>query len=310
MALTRIVAVVGGVGGAKLAHGLAQILPPEQLTIIVNTGDDFWHYGLKICPDLDTVMYTLSGLVNKTNGWGLAGDTTAMLDMMRQYGQNPWFGLGDRDVATHLLRTQALAAGERLTEVTAKLASALGIGPRLLPMSDQTVATKVETVEHGVLGFQNYFVQHRWQPTVTALRYEGSETATPSPEVTEALQNADAVLIAPSNPWLSVAPIFSVPGMRDLLSRDIPRIAISPIVQGSALKGPAAKLMAELGYEPTAAAVADYYGDVINGFVYDQRDAGLTISTKRAVMFDTIMQTEADRAALARQVLDWIESWG
>lgn len=310
MALNRIVVLVGGVGGAKLAHGLAQILEPEQLTIVVNTGDDFWHYGLRVCPDLDTVMYTLSGVVDKTNGWGVAGDTRQMLDMLRRYGEDAWFGIGDRDIATHLLRSMWLREGRTLTQITRELASRLGIRHPMLPMTDQPVATMVNTVEYGELEFQTYFVRYRWQPTVTSLRFAGIEAACVTPDVRQAIEAADAILIAPSNPWLSIAPILDVPGMRDLIqSRRVPRVAVTPIIGGQAVKGPAAKLMAELGYIPSAEAVAGYYGDIINAFVYDQRDAALQLSVPRAAMFDTLMETEADRARLAREVMDWIKGW-
>jgi len=302
----KVVVLVGGVGGAKLAHGLAQILPPENLTVIVNTGDDFWHYGLKICPDLDTVMYTLSGLVDKTNGWGVGGDTTRMLEALGRFGETPWFRLGDQDVATHLLRTNGLHAGERLTTITGKLNKALGVCCTVLPMTDTPVSTMLDTVEHGELEFQPYFVRHRWQPTVTAIRYAGIETASVSAEACAALLAADVILIGPSNPWLSIAPILSVPAMRDLLvARDVPRVAVSPIVGGKAIKGPAAKLMAELGYTVSAQTVAQVYGNAINGFVYDEADADLRIAGLDAVTFDTVMQSEADRATLARHILAW-----
>lgn len=302
----NVVVLVGGVGGAKLAHGLAQILPPENLTVIVNTGDDFWHYGLRICPDLDTVMYTLSGLVDKVNGWGVAGDSTRMLEALGRYGELPWFKLGDQDVATHLLRTNELQAGERLTTITGKLNRALGVQLAVLPMSDALVSTMLDTVEYGELEFQVYFVRYRWQPTVTAIRYAGIEAANVSEEVKAAIGAADIIMIAPSNPWLSICPILSLPGMRDLLiSRDIPRVAVSPIVGGKAIKGPAAKLMAELGYTVSAQTVVQVYGDVINGFVYDERDADLHVSGLDTVMFDTVMQSDADRAVLARQILEW-----
>lgn len=310
MALNKIVVLVGGVGGAKMAHGLAQILAPDRLTVIVNTGDDFWHYGLKICPDLDTVMYTLAGLVDKTNGWGVAGDTVNTLDALNRYGEKPWFRLGDQDMATHLLRTQAMRAGESLTAITTQLTTRLGIGHTVLPMTDTDVPTMIETVEYGELEFQEYFVRYRWQPTVKAIRYVGMEHARITPQVAAALVDADAVLIAPSNPWLSVMPILSVPGMREaLLARDIPRIAVSPIVSGQALKGPAAKIMGELGYpELSARTVAAVYTTmgVINGFVYDERDAALAIHDPRAVTFDTVMTSEAHRAALAEHILDWL----
>lgn len=311
MALNRIVVLVGGVGGAKLAHGLAQIVKPENLTIVVNTGDDFWHYGLRVCPDLDTVFYTLSGLVDPVNGWGVAEDTTTTLESLRRYGEDGWFRLGDRDLATHLLRSLWLREGWTLTRVMDELRARLGVPQRLLPMTDADVATVVDTVEHGELAFQDYFVRHRWQPTVTAIRYRGIETAAIPPEVADAIAGADAILFGPSNPWLSIAPILALPGMRELIrSRDVPRVALSPIIQGSAVKGPAAKLMAELGYEPSAESVARYYGDLINGYVYDERDAGLNLSVARAVTFDTLMQTQADRARLAGQMLDWIGHWG
>lgn len=306
----RIVVLVGGVGGAKLAHGLAQILTPGQLTIIVNTGDDFWHYGLRVCPDMDTVMYTLSGLVDKTNGWGVAGDTRAMLGALRRYGEDTWFGLGDQDIATHLLRTQALQRGERLTLIMRRLTSALGIPHPILPMTDAPVATRVDTVEYGELEFQEYFVRYRWQPTMKGIRFDGVDAASLSPEVSEALAQADAILFGPSNPWLSIAPILSVPGMREALTaRDVPRVAVTPIVDGQAIKGPAAKLMAELGYQVSPHTVADYYGNVINGFVYDKRDAALDLKGVRATTLDTVMQTEQDRARLALEVLNWLESW-
>ncbi|MCB9453602.1 MAG: 2-phospho-L-lactate transferase [Anaerolineaceae bacterium] len=306
----NVVVFVGGVGGAKLAYGLAHILPPENLTIIVNTGDDFWHYGLRVCPDLDTIMYTLSGLVNKTNGWGIDGDTRAVLDAMQRYGEAPWFQLGDQDIATHLLRTQALADGETLTQITTKLNTALGVQHRVLPMTDAPVATMVDTVDQGELAFQTYFVRHRWQPVVKSLRFEGVEAAAVTPEVRAALQSADVILIGPSNPWLSIAPILAVPGMRELiLAYDVPRVAVSPIIGGKAVKGPAAKLMVELGYEQTAQAVADYYGEVINGFVVDTVDAGLSLGVQHTANFEIIMNSESDRISVAKNVLQWIQAW-
>lgn len=308
----HVVALVGGVGGAKLAAGLVQILPPEQLTIVVNTGDDFWHYGLRICPDLDTVMYTLGGLVDPVNGWGVAGDTTALLDALKRYGEDAWFRLGDQDVATHLLRSEALRNGERLTEVTRQLTNKLGILHPLLPMTDAPVETMIDTVEYGELPFQTYFVRYRWQPTMKALRYAGADHAEASPEVIAALENADAILIAPSNPWLSLAPMLAVKPVRELLlEKNVPRVAVSPIVAGTAIKGPAAKLMAELGYDVSPRSVADFYGDLISGFVYDIQDSNLKISGKKTFMTDTIMRDQADRERLAGQILDWItaEVW-
>ncbi len=308
----RIVVLVGGVGGAKLAHGLAQIVPPEHLTVIVNTGDDFWHYGLRICTDLDTVMYTLSGLVDPANGWGVGGDTVLTLEALRRFGEQPWFRLGDQDLATHLIRTEALRAGESLTSVTRRLTSALGILHPILPMTDAEMPTIIETVEQGTLEFQEYFVKQRWQPTVTRIDYANAERATLSAEVIAALDQADLILFGPSNPWLSIAPILAVPGMRDrLLARDVPRVALSPIVGGQALKGPAAKLMAELGYTVSASAVAEYYGAIINGFVYDDRDRHLNIAHEalRATTLNSVMHTDADRATLAAAMLTWVQTW-
>ncbi|MCC6615898.1 MAG: 2-phospho-L-lactate transferase [Anaerolineae bacterium] len=305
----NIVALVGGVGGAKLAHGLAQVLPPENLTVVVNTGDDFWLHGLRICPDFDTVMYTLGGVVDPVNGWGVRGDTVAMLGALQRYGETPWFRLGDQDLATHLLRTEALRSGERLTTIMQRLTKALGIHSSILPMTDDEVSTIVDTVEFGRLSFQDYFVRHRWQPTVRTLAYDGVERATVTPEVVHAVADADAIMIGPSNPWLSLAPMLALPGLRDaLLARDIPRIAITPIVDGKAIKGPAAKLMAELGYEVSAQSVAEFYREYINGFIYDQVDIHSRRPDMRHLLTNTIMQTDADRAELAQQALMWIES--
>ncbi|MFN8529909.1 MAG: 2-phospho-L-lactate transferase [Anaerolineae bacterium] len=311
--MKQLVVMVGGVGGAKLAHGLAQILSPERLTIIVNTGDDFWHYGLKVCPDLDTVTYTLAGVVDKVNGWGVAGDTTAMLEALRRYGEDAWFRLGDRDIATHLLRTQAIRSGASLTTITRRLTKSLGILHTVLPMTDAETPTMIDTVEYGEIEFQVYFVKHRWQPTVKAVRYAGMESACLSAEVVGALSAADAILFAPSNPWLSIAPILAVPGMRDAIcARNVPRVAISPIVDGKAIKGPAAKLMAELGYgEVSARAVANYYDTIINGYIYDQRDANQPVAQLglRTAMMDTLMNNDTDRAVLADRILNWINDW-
>ncbi len=306
----KVVVLVGGVGGAKLAYGLAQLLPPEQLTIIVNTGDDFWLYGLRICPDLDTILYTLSGLVDPVNGWGVAGDTAHTLQALQRYGEEAWFRLGDQDIATHLLRTQWWHEGVRLTEVEQRLAERLGVRSRILPMTDAQVATRVDTLEYGELDFQTYFVRYRWQPTVRALRLAGIEAATMTLEIEQALKLAEVIVIGPSNPWLSIEPILAVPGLRELLmSQDVPRVAISPIIAGEAVKGPAAKLMGELGYEPSARTVAEYYQGIINGFVYDERDVGLAMPISRTRTLNTMMTTNADRIFLAKSVMEWVSNW-
>lgn len=304
----QIVVLVGGVGGAKLALGLQAIVPAENLTIIVNTGDDFWHYGLRICPDIDTVLYTLSGRVNPEFGWGVAEDTTVALDTLRGFGEDTWFRLGDKDIATHLLRTHLLRQGKRLTDIVGSLARRMGIEATVLPMTDDEVATKVMTVQHGELDFQEYFVRHRWQPVVKELQYQGAATARLTDEVRTAIAQADMILMGPSNPWLSIAPILAVAGLRDLLiAQSVPRVAVTPIVDGQALKGPAAKLMAELGYDVGAGTVATYYGDAINGFVYDIRDDPMEPHGLDTVRFDTIMKTDEDKINLSRQILDWLE---
>jgi LPPG:FO 2-phospho-L-lactate transferase len=301
---------VGGVGGAKLALGLAKILPAERLTVIVNTADDAWFYGLRVCPDIDTILYTLSGLVDQQNGWGIAGDTRHTLAALNRLGEEAWFGLGDQDFATHILRTRWLHSGYSLTDVTERLAYGLGIKQRILPMTDQIVATRVQTVEYGEIDFQTYFVKHRWQPTVRSLRFEGIEKATVSTAVELAFGQADIILIGPSNPWLSIDPILQVPGMRDLVqSKTVPRVAISPIIQGLAIKGPAAKLMQELGLAASAQSVADHYRDVITGYVYDAADEKIASQGLRMTQMNTIMQSDDDKAQLARGVLQWIQDW-
>ena len=314
MALKNIVALVGGVGGAKLAYGLAQALPPGSLTLIVNTGDDFWWHGLRICPDLDTIMYTLSGVVNRANGWGVADDTRHMLGMMQQYGTEGWFGVGDKDLATDILRTEALRNGEPLTSIMARLSKSLGVLQYILPMCDAPVSTMVDTVEYGEMAFQEYFVRERWQPTMRGLRLDGIEQATISNAASEAIAAADAIIIGPSNPWLSIWPILSVPGMREaMLKRDVPRIAVTPIVGGQAVKGPSAKLMLELGYTPSAETVARYYSDdsLINGFVYDDVDRDLSLGEKRlrTAVFNTVMNSDDHKVTLAQNVLYWLENW-
>jgi LPPG:FO 2-phospho-L-lactate transferase len=306
----NVAVLVGGVGGAKLAYGLAQILPPDQLTIIVNTGDDFWLYGLRICPDLDTILYTLAGIVDPANGWGVADDTIQALQALQRYGEDTWFRLGDQDIATHLLRTQWWREGVRLTEIERRLATRLSVQHSILPMADAPIATMVDTVEYGELDFQTYFVRKRWQPTVKGMRLVGIESATMTREIEQALTSAEVIIIGPSNPWLSIAPILAVQGLRELLtSRDIPRVAITPIVGGIAIKGPAAKLMMELGFETSAQAVAQYYEGVINAFVYDEQDADLQIPLQYTRSLNTIMTTNTDRIFLAKSVMDWIGDW-
>ena len=309
----QIVAFAGGVGGAKFAHGLAKILPTHHLTVIVNTGDDFNHYGLHISPDLDTVMYTLSGQANPTTGWGLQAETWQMATMLKTYGEDVWFNLGDRDLATHLIRTQSLAQGQTLTDVTHRLSQALGLNQRLLPATNDPIRTVVQTKELGQLAFQEYFVKHRWQPTVTALDYVGQATASPSPEVVTALEHADLIVICPSNPLLSIAPIWAVQGIRTALeTRTAPVICISPLINGKAIKGPTDKLMQELGLANTQVGIAEFYAGLIDSLVIDESDRDEALAVQVAYpnlsIYETptLMQTYADRYELASRTLNWI----
>ena len=305
----KVTALAGGVGGAKLAHGLAQALPPENLTIIVNTGDDFEHLGLKICPDLDTVCYTLAGLANPTTGWGRADETWHALESLAALGGPSWFRLGDRDLGTHLERTRRLRAGQPLSQITADFCRAWGVGPTVLPMSDDPLPTIVLTPE-GELPFQEYFVRRRCEPQVTGFRFEGAERAAPAPGVLEALRDADLIVICPSNPWVSIDPVVSVPGVREAVAAR-PVVAVSPIIGGQAVKGPAAKMYAELGIEPSALAVARHFDALIDGFVFDKVDS-LQTAEIRALSIEpfvtaTIMRTLADRKQLAEEVLKFGE---
>jgi LPPG:FO 2-phospho-L-lactate transferase len=300
----QIVCLAGGVGGAKLADGLAHIVPSENLTIIVNTGDDFEHLGLTICPDLDTVMYTLGGAANTETGWGRAGESWRTMDAVGQMGGPDWFRLGDLDLATHLVRTQMLNDGKSLTAVTQHICRQFNIQPTVLPMSDQAAPTLIETDE-GTLPFQVWFVKERWQPPVKQVVLPDDVRAAPS--VLKALENADLILIAPSNPFVSIAPILNVYPIRAMLE-DLPQavVAVTPIIGGQAVKGPAAKMMQEMNLPVTARAVAEYYGDLIDGFVYDQQDAGTLDGVDVAQLcVDTWMHSPPDRVRLAQDVMNF-----
>ncbi|MBK8617659.1 MAG: 2-phospho-L-lactate transferase [Anaerolineales bacterium] len=299
----RIVALAGGVGGAKLAHGLAQILPPEDLTVIVNTGDDFEHLGLYICPDLDTVCYTLAGLANPETGWGRVNETWNTIANIEKLGGPNWFRLGDQDFGTHIERTRRLKEGQTLTQVTKDFCAAWGIKHTVLPMTDSPVRTMVDTDE-GELAFQEYFVHRRCEPRVKGFRFDGVEVAGPAIGAREALESADAIVICPSNPWVSVDPILRV-----IQKINKPVIAVSPIIGGKTVKGPAAKMYEELGIEPSALAVAKHYRTLLSGFVLDTVDAHLSeeINTKTLVT-DTLMNNLTDRARLATDVLNFIGS--
>lgn len=305
------IALAGGVGGAKLADGLARATDADSLTIIVNTGDDFDLYGLHISPDLDTVMYTLAGIANPETGWGIAGDTWHNFEMLDRYGVAPWFRLGDRDLATHLLRTEMLADGQPLSAVTRELCRRLGITPRIVPMTDDRVRTVIDT-EQGLLPFQEYFVKHRWQPVVHGIIFEGCEEAEAAPGMLRAIETADTIVICPSNPYLSIDPILSLRGVRDvLLNATAPIIAVTPIIAGEAVKGPAARLMRDLGIEPSAVEIARHYADFLNGFVLDTRDAALASRIEAmgigVLVTDTLMTTPDDRARLACDVVGFAD---
>ncbi len=305
----NILALAGGVGGAKLVDGLQRAVG-ENLTVVVNTGDDFRLHDLHIAPDLDTVMYTLAGIASRANGWGIEGDTFNNLDMLSQYGGEDWFRLGDRDLATHLLRMQMLRGGHTLTQATQNLARALNVRATILPMCNEPVATIVNT-NAGELAFQEYFVHRRWQPVLKAYRFHGIEKARVTPEIVNALQNAHAIVFCPSNPFVSIEPILSVKGMRELIQKArVPKIAVSPIVGGEALKGPAGKMFAELGRAPSAHEVAKIYRGVIDRFVLDRIDEEQARSVKdlgmRVWVTDTIMRDERERERLAREIVDWV----
>ena len=304
----KVLALAGGVGGAKLVVGLAHCLAPEELVVAVNTGDDEEFHGLHVSPDLDTMMYTLAGLSNPETGWGLDGDTFTALDMLKRYGADAWFNLGDRDFATHIRRTELLRKGLTLSEVTSQLCTALGVRYRIVPMSDQPVRTVLETAQ-GQLSMQQYFVQQRAQPEVSQVRYVGTDEAAPSKALDEALAEARILVVCPSNPALSVLPIISVAGMRERLSA-FPglRVAVSPIVGNDAVRGPAGRIMAGMGHEVSVAGVARIYRDFCDVLVIDRQDEALVPAVEEAgmrpVVTNTIMESLQDRIDLARFVLD------
>jgi LPPG:FO 2-phospho-L-lactate transferase len=305
----KVLALAGGTGGAKLALGLARVLPPEKLVIVVNTGDDECFHGLHVSPDLDTIMYTLAGLVNLETGWGIAGDTFNALEMLRRYGADTWFNLGDRDLATHVRRTQLLRQGATLSEVTGELCRYLGVKHQVMPMSDDPVRTVLST-DAGELPMQRYFVQYRSGPKINRILYKGAVSAHPAPGSAAALEQADIVVFCPSNPFLSVGPILAVPGVRKRLEQFGPsrlRVAVSPIVGGAAVRGPAAKIMAELGHEVSCVGVARQYRGLCDVFLIDHQDAYLAPAIEelgmRPVVAPIIMQTEADKIALAELIL-------
>jgi len=319
----HVVVLAGGYGGAKLSHGLAMLagsvsgVRPASaqsidLSIVVNTGDDLELHGLLVCPDLDTVLYTLAGVANEATGWGLRDETWSASGMLERYGQETWFSLGDRDLATHLVRSKRMRGGARLTEVEAELAASLGVQAHLLPMTDDIVRTKLRTDE-GWLAFQDYFVRRRHADDVHEVHVHGIEHAEATHEVLHAVAGADRILIAPSNPFVSVGPILAVPGILDaLLEADAPVVAVSPIIAGAAVRGPADRMFVTLGGEASALGVARHYVErypgLLDAIVIDEQDAdqsaaiaGLGIAARSA---PTLMQSDADREALARIALD------
>ncbi len=306
-----VLALCGGIGGAKLALGLYRTLKADQLKVAVNTGDDFQHLGLHISPDIDTVLYTLAGLADRKRGWGRAGETWGFMRALKQLGGENWFALGDKDLATHVERTRRLGAGEPLSAITRHFAAKWGIAAEILPMSDDKVRTMIET-DAGNLHFQEYFVARACQPEVRSVRYDGAASATPNARLIGLLGDPalSAVVICPSNPYLSIDPILALPGVRSALSAcRAPVVAVSPIIGGRAVKGPTAKIMTELGVAADASAIADHYRGILDGFVLDARDSALgEIIQMPTRAVPSIMKTLRDRCALARQCLEFADT--
>jgi len=312
----KILALSGGIGGAKLAHGLSKILKPEQLMIMTNTGDDFVHFEFTICPDLDTVMYTLAEMANPETLWGVKGETWQFMDAMARYDEETWFNLGDRDLATHVIRNRLIKSGKTLTEVTRHLCLKLDVKHRIVPMSDDSVSTWVKTSEKD-MPFQEYFVKRKCEPVISGFNFAGIDKAKPNQCVIDFLQDPDlaGIVICPSNPFVSVDPILSLPGMRKhIIDSGVPVICVSPIVGGKAIKGPTSKMMSELSMPTTATAVADYYQELINGMVVDTVDKELAgeIEAKgiKILVSKTVMRSVQDKINLAKDVIEFIKLSG
>jgi LPPG:FO 2-phospho-L-lactate transferase len=306
----QILALAGGVGGARLAHGLAMTMEAEKLVVAVNTGDDFEHLGLYISPDLDTVMYTLAEMNNEETGWGIAGESWNFMDALARFGGETWFKLGDRDLATHVERTRRLRAGETLSDITENLCSRLGIACAVIPMSDGPVRTIVETASGDKLPFQDYFVRLACDPEVTGFTFDGADRAEPAPALTRMLEgnSIGAMIICPSNPYVSIAPMIAIPAIDEFIkSRKIPVAVVSPIVGGAAIKGPAAKMMAELGVEISALGIARHYAGLIDGIVIDEADRKLLRPIEelgiKVLVTDTIMRDLKSKSRLAEQTV-------
>ena len=302
----KVAVLAGGVGGAKLVLGLDRVLSPGNLKVIVNTGDDFTHFGLKICPDIDSVCYSLAGLANKSYGWGLEGETWNVADALEALGAPTWFQLGDRDLATHLERTRLLGEGKKLSQVVAEFCTSWGIVSGILPMSDDDAPTLIETKAGTILPFQDYLVREKAQPEVSRILLHGGLEPTLSADALRAIQEADLVVIAPSNPWVSIDPILEFHDIKEALEAKFV-VAVSPIIQGKAIKGPAAKMFAELGIQPSSLAVLSHYSDLLNLFVYDASEKPMPLSDIPegigTIQLQTIMTDEADKIQLATAIL-------
>lgn len=304
----RITVLAGGVGAARFLRGLIRVVPPESVTVVVNTGDDITLHGLHVSPDLDTILYTMAGIAHPEQGWGIDADTfTALAALQRLGAPGTWFRLGDQDLATHLRRTALLAEGRTLTQATSALGAALAVRTQILPMSDQPVTTRVATPE-GELHFQEYFVREGCRPRILAVRLDGIAAAYPTPEVLQSIGNATAVIVAPSNPVASIGPILALPGLRDALRAVRPVVAVSPLIGGRAVKGPTVSFMEAAGLAPQADGVARAYADFLTAFVMDHADAGRADRVRaagvRPVLAETLMDTPAAGAALARATLE------
>lgn len=304
----KVTLLAGGTGGAKLAHGFQMALPPGELTVIVNVADDTERFGLRVCPDIDTILYTLAGLADREQGWGVAGDTATALAMLARYGEESWFRIGDADLATHVHRARLLREESSLTDVTAAMAASLGVPSHLVPATDQRVRTLVGT-DAGEIDFQEYFVRRRQADEVRSVRFEGIDAARPSPAALVALATAELVVIGPSNPIVSIGPILAIPGMREaLLASPAPRLAVSGIVAGKALRGPADRMLTSLGHESSALGVARLYAGLVERFVVDTADAALAPAIEALGMavsvLPTVMRSDQDRADLARALTE------
>jgi len=303
----KVALLAGGTGGAKMAHGFAQVLEPGELSVIVNVADDTERHGLLVCPDLDTILYTLADIADPAQGWGVEGDTFTALAMLERLGEETWFRIGDADLALHVRRNHLLREGLSLTDATAAIAAALGVTSKLLPATDARLRTIV-TTDAGEVAFQDYFVRNRQADEVRGLRFDGADAARPAPAALEALAGADLVVIGPSNPLVSIGPILAIPGMREaLLEAPGRRVGVSGIIAGKAVRGPADRMLASLGHEPSALGVAGLYAGLLHAFVIDAADASLAPAVEalgmEAIVLPTLMKTDEDRAELAKRIL-------